>query len=132
MSRFRTLTSRLVLTTVVLVAVVSVLIGTATALAMRAYLTDHLGRLDRAVQSLTAGSYRRKAAVVGELFDQIALHFRQVKAEKQVRSEFLPDRTEFKVSVKDVTSPQNFRRFRGPAPTRMLPRPGFRKKIRSC
>jgi two-component system OmpR family sensor kinase len=52
-SRFRTLTSRLVLTTVALVAVASVLIGAATALAMRAYLTDQLDHdvtaaLDRA------------------------------------------------------------------------------------
>ena len=83
---------------------------------LRFYLTDHLGRLDRAVQSLTAGSYRRKAAVVGELFDQIVLHFRQVKAEKQVRSKFLPNRTEFKVSVMDVTSPRSLHHFRGPAP----------------
>jgi two-component system OmpR family sensor kinase len=42
MSRFRSLTSRLVVTTVVLVAVVSVLIGTATTLAMRSNLTDQL------------------------------------------------------------------------------------------
>ena len=42
MSRFRTLTSRLVLTAVALVALVSLLIGAATTLAMRAYLTDQL------------------------------------------------------------------------------------------
>jgi DNA invertase Pin-like site-specific DNA recombinase len=99
---------------------------------LRSYLTDHLGRLDRAVQSLTAGSYRRKAAVVGELFDQIVLHFRQIKAEKQVRSEFLPDRTEFEVSVMDVTSPRNSHRFRGPAPKGTRPRLDFRKRNRWC
>ena len=42
MSRFRTLTSRLVLTVVTLVAVVSLLIGAATTLVMRSYLTDQL------------------------------------------------------------------------------------------
>jgi len=47
-SRFRTLTSRLVLTTVALVALVSLLIGTATALAMRSYLGE---QLDQDVQS---------------------------------------------------------------------------------
>lgn len=42
MTPFRSLTSRLVLTTVVLVLAVSVLLGTATALAMRSYLHDQL------------------------------------------------------------------------------------------
>ncbi len=42
MNRFRTLTARLVLTTVGLVAVVSILIGLATTLAMRDYLNDQL------------------------------------------------------------------------------------------
>ncbi|MBB6627107.1 HAMP domain-containing histidine kinase [Nocardioides sp. KIGAM211] len=41
-NRFASLTSRLVVTTVVLVAVLSVLIGTATSLAMRNYLMDQL------------------------------------------------------------------------------------------
>lgn len=40
--RFASLTSRLVLTTVVIVLLVSVLIGTATTFAMRSYLTDQL------------------------------------------------------------------------------------------
>ena len=40
--RFRSLTSRLVLTAVALVAVVSVLVGAATTLAMRGYLIDQL------------------------------------------------------------------------------------------
>ena len=39
---FASLTSRLVVTTVLLVLVVSVLIGTATTVAMRSYLTDQL------------------------------------------------------------------------------------------
>ncbi|WP_395658519.1 sensor histidine kinase [Nocardioides sp.] len=47
MNAFRSLTSRLVLTTVVLVLVVSALLGAATALAMRSYLND---QLDRQVQ----------------------------------------------------------------------------------
>lgn len=42
MNIFRSLTSRLVLTTVVLVLAVSVLLGTATALAMRSYLHEQL------------------------------------------------------------------------------------------
>jgi two-component system OmpR family sensor kinase len=53
MSRFSSLTSRLVITAVVLVAVVSLLIGTATTLAMRSWLTNRLdqdvaGELQRA------------------------------------------------------------------------------------
>ncbi len=48
MSRFASLTSRLVITAVALVAVVSLLIGTVTTLAIRSTLTD---RLDREVQS---------------------------------------------------------------------------------
>ena len=98
---------------------------------LRSYLTDHLGRMDRAVQGLTAGSYRRKTQIVGELYDQIVLHFCQVKAEKHVRSKFLPDRIEFKVSVRDVTSPQNCRYSRGPGPTGTPPHQGFRKRSRS-
>jgi two-component system OmpR family sensor kinase len=47
-SRFASLTSRLVITAVALVAVVSLLIGTVTTLAIRSTLTD---RLDREVQS---------------------------------------------------------------------------------
>ena len=42
MSLFRTLTARLVLTTVALVAVVGVLVGVSATLAMRGYLTDKL------------------------------------------------------------------------------------------
>lgn len=42
MSRFASLTSRLVITSVALVVVVSVLIGTATALSVRSYLTGQL------------------------------------------------------------------------------------------
>ncbi|WP_341927258.1 ATP-binding protein [Nocardioides psychrotolerans] len=49
--RFASLTARLVLTAVTLVAVVSVLVGGATALAMRGYLT---GQLDDKVQAAAA------------------------------------------------------------------------------
>ena len=55
MSRFRTLTSRLVLTAVALVALASLLIGTATALAMRSYLTDQLDHDVRATVERTYG-----------------------------------------------------------------------------
>ncbi|MCW2791473.1 MAG: ATPase, partial [Nocardioides sp.] len=53
MNRFASLTSRLVVTAVALVAIVSLLIGTATTLAVRSYLTDQLdekvqGALSRA------------------------------------------------------------------------------------
>lgn len=50
MTRFASLTSRLVLTAVALVAVVSLIIGATTALAMRSYLTDQLD--DRVKSSL--------------------------------------------------------------------------------
>ena len=58
--RFASLTSRLVLTTVMLALVVSVLIGTITALAMRSYLTDQLDHqvseaLDRATRGGPGG-----------------------------------------------------------------------------
>ena len=54
MKRFASLTSRLVVTAVALVALVSLLIGATTALAMRSYLTDRLddevaASLDRAL-----------------------------------------------------------------------------------
>ena len=52
---FRSLTSRLVLTTVLLVLVVSVLIGVATTLAMRSYLTDQLDRQVHQVLRLPLG-----------------------------------------------------------------------------
>ncbi|MEO5853916.1 MAG: hypothetical protein ABIQ15_15520, partial [Nocardioides sp.] len=53
--RFASLTSRLVVTAVLLVAVVSLLIGTATALVMRDYLT---GRLDHDVEDALARSFQ--------------------------------------------------------------------------
>ena len=55
MSRFRSLTSRLVVTTVALVALASVLVGTATALVMRSNLTDRLDRDVRATVERTYG-----------------------------------------------------------------------------
>ncbi len=55
MSRFRSLTSRLVVTTVALVALASVLIGTATALVMRSNLSDRLDRDVRATVERTYG-----------------------------------------------------------------------------
>jgi len=52
----RSLTSRLVLTTVVLVLAVSVLVGAATTLAMRSYLTDQLDRQVKQVLRLAPGA----------------------------------------------------------------------------
>ncbi len=56
---FRSLTSRLVLTTVVLVLAVSVLLGAATALAMRSYLHDQLDRQVRETLHLTVANAGR-------------------------------------------------------------------------
>lgn len=54
--RFASLTSRLVLTTVALVLLVSVLIGTVTAVAMRSYLTDQLDhQVSEALDRVTRG-----------------------------------------------------------------------------
>jgi two-component system OmpR family sensor kinase len=65
MRRFASLTSRLVLTTVALVLLVSVLIGTATTFAMRSYLTDQLDHQVRA--SLNRGPGPGLGSEVGTL-----------------------------------------------------------------
>ena len=61
MKRFASLTSRLVVTAVALVALVSLLIGATTALAMRDYLTDRLD--DEVAASLTGRIAPRRRAV---------------------------------------------------------------------
>lgn len=57
MTALRSLTSRLVLTTVALVLLVSVLIGTATTLAMRSYLQDELDQQVRQAAFQVPGSF---------------------------------------------------------------------------
>ncbi|GAA1794327.1 HAMP domain-containing sensor histidine kinase [Nocardioides hankookensis] len=68
--RFRSLTSRLVLTTVAIVLLVSVIIGAATTLAMRSYLTDQLDEdVRNAIPALGGGPGLGPGGVTAQFLD---------------------------------------------------------------
>src|SRR5262245_28862045 len=76
---------------------------------LRLRLDAHRRRYADAAEAIKGGGNRRKAELVRRLFPEIALHFEQVRRAKKVRTKFLPERTELKMTFMDDSSRRSCR-----------------------